>query len=78
MFGKVFVLWNDVSEKLFIIFKNVIKKFGEFVVISDLNFDIYVCEFFVFLGFFGCGKIMLMCMLVGFEMLIFGVIELVG
>lgn len=78
MFGKVFVLWNDVSERLFIIFKNVIKKFGEFVVISDLNFDIYVCEFFVLLGLFGCGKIMLMCMLVGFEILMLGVIELVG
>ena len=37
----VFAPWNDPDEKPLIQFKNVTKKFGEFVAIDDLTLDIY-------------------------------------
>ncbi len=76
--GKAFAPWNDASEKPLITFKNVTKKFGEFVAISDLNLDIYAREFFALLGPSGCGKTTLMRMLAGFETPTHGVIELAG
>lgn len=48
-------------------FKNVTKRFGEFVAVDNLNLDIYEREFFALLGPSGCGKTTLMRMLAGFE-----------
>lgn len=53
-------------------FKNFSKCWGSFVGVDDFNFMIVDKEFFVFLGFFGCGKIMMMCMIVGLEDVIEG------
>lgn len=63
----VFAPWNDPHQKPLIQFKNVTKRFGEFVAIDDLTLDIYAKEFFALLGPSGCGKTTLMRMLAGFE-----------
>ncbi|HAJ19932.1 MAG TPA: polyamine ABC transporter ATP-binding protein, partial [Rhodospirillaceae bacterium] len=63
----VFAPWNDPDEKPLIRFKNLTKKFGEFVAIDNLSLDIYAQEFFALLGPSGCGKTTMMRMLAGFE-----------
>jgi len=63
----VFAPWNDPDQKPLIQFKNVTKKFGEFVAIDNITIDIYRREFFALLGPSGCGKTTLMRMLAGFE-----------
>jgi putrescine transport system ATP-binding protein len=57
----------DKSEKPFIRFENVTKRFGDFVAVDNLTLDIYEKEFFSLLGPSGCGKTTLMRMLAGFE-----------
>lgn len=54
----------------------MIKSFGDVNVIKF--FDLYICdgEFIVFVGLLGCGKLMLFCMIVGFEDIISGCIEI--
>ena len=74
----VFAPWNDPQEKPLIRFKNVTKRFGDFVAIDDLTQDIYAKEFFALLGPSGCGKTTMMRMLAGFETLTEGTIELAG
>lgn len=74
----VFAPWNDPDEKPLIRFKNVTKKFGEFVAIDNLSLDIYAQEFFALLGPSGCGKTTMMRMLAGFETPTSGQIELAG
>ena len=74
----VFAPWNDPDENPLIRFKNVTKKFGEFVAIDDLSLDIYAQEFFALLGPSGCGKTTMMRMLAGFENPTAGRIELAG
>jgi putrescine transport system ATP-binding protein len=74
----VFAPWNDPDQKPLIQFKNVTKKFGEFVAIDDLTLDIYAQEFFALLGPSGCGKTTLMRMLAGFEEVTKGKILLDG
>ncbi len=59
--------WMDKSEKPFIRFENVTKRFGDFVAVNNLTLDIYEKEFFSLLGPSGCGKTTLMRMLAGFE-----------
>ncbi len=63
----VFAPWTDPDEKPLIQFKNVTKRFGDFVAIDNQSFDIYAQEFFALLGPSGCGKTTLMRMLAGFE-----------
>ncbi|MDK1374594.1 MULTISPECIES: sn-glycerol-3-phosphate ABC transporter ATP-binding protein UgpC [unclassified Sinorhizobium] len=48
-------------------FKNVSKKFGEFVAITDFNLEIRDKEFLVLLGPSGCGKTTTMRMVAGLE-----------
>jgi len=63
----VFTPWEDPAAKPLIEFRNVTKRFGEFVAIDDLTIDIYEREFFALLGPSGCGKTTMMRMLAGFE-----------
>ncbi len=62
-----FAPWNDPNAQPLIQFKNVTKRFGDFVAIDNLTIDIYEREFFALLGPSGCGKTTLMRMLAGFE-----------
>ncbi len=59
--------WEDPDHPPFIEFRNVTKKFGDFVAVDNLSLKIYEREFFALLGGSGCGKTTLMRMLAGFE-----------
>jgi putrescine transport system ATP-binding protein len=74
----LFEPWNDPSEKPLIQFKNVTKRFGDFIAIDDLTQDIYEKEFFALLGPSGCGKTTMMRMLGGFETPTSGTISIAG
>ncbi len=62
-----FAPWNDPSAKPFIEFRNVTRRFGDFVAVDDLTLTIYEREFFALLGPSGCGKTTLLRMIAGFE-----------
>ena len=78
MQSTAFAPWDDPDQKPLIRFRNVTKRFGEFVAIDDLTLDIFEQEFFALLGPSGCGKTTLMRMLGGFESPSEGRIELSG
>ncbi|WP_305988041.1 ABC transporter ATP-binding protein [Roseibium sp. MMSF_3544] len=59
--------WENTDHPPFIEFRNVTKKFGDFVAVKNLSLKIYEKEFFALLGGSGCGKTTLMRMLAGFE-----------
>jgi putrescine transport system ATP-binding protein len=62
-----FAPWNDPSSKPFIEFRDVTKRFGDFVAIDNVSLIIYEREFHALLGPSGCGKTTLMRMIAGFE-----------
>src|SRR5438477_749112 len=62
-----FAPWTDPASKPFIEFRNVSKRFGEFVAVDELSLVVYEREFFALLGPSGCGKTTLMRMVAGFE-----------
>ena len=64
---RTFAPWDDPTKKPFIEFRNVTKRFGDFVAVQNLTLKIYEREFFALLGPSGCGKTTLMRMLAGFE-----------
>ena len=64
---RTFAPWNDPTQKPFISFENVTKRFGEFTAVDDISLGIYEREFFALLGPSGCGKTTLMRMVAGFE-----------
>ncbi len=74
----VFAPWEDPQAKPLIQFRNVTKRFGDFVAIDNLTLDIYEREFFALLGPSGCGKTTMMRMLAGFEAPTSGEILLAG
>ncbi len=62
-----FAPWKDPAREPIVRFKNVVKRFGDFVAVKDCTLDIYEREFFALLGPSGCGKTTLLRMLAGFE-----------
>lgn len=42
------------------------------MVVDSIDFSIDEGDFFMFVGLFGCGKMMMFCCIVGFEMLMSG------
>jgi putrescine transport system ATP-binding protein len=62
-----FAPWNDPAARPFIEFRNVTKRFGDFIAVDHLSLKIYEREFFALLGPSGCGKTTLMRMVAGFE-----------
>lgn len=75
---EVFAPWADTDETPLIEFKQVTKRFDQFVAVDQIDLKIYHREFFALLGPSGCGKTTLMRMLAGFEQPSEGVITLAG
>ena len=57
---------------------HVVKRFGEFVAVDDVDFSIGQGEFFSMLGPSGCGKTTTLRMIAGFEQPTSGAIRLDG
>jgi putrescine transport system ATP-binding protein len=70
--------WRDPSAKPFVRIRNVTKKFGDVLAVSDVSLDIYKSELFCLLGGSGSGKSTLLRMLAGFETPTSGIIEIDG
>ena len=70
---------NDESTKdQFIRFRNVTKKFGDFIAVDGVDLDIRRGELFSILGGSGCGKTTLLRILAGLEKPTSGQIEIDG
>lgn len=54
------------------------KYYGDYYVLCGIDLIICEGEFFLLLGLFGCGKIMFLCIIVGFEDIIDGVVLIDG
>jgi putrescine transport system ATP-binding protein len=70
--------WRDPSAKPFVRIRNVTKKFGDVLAVSDVSLDIFKSELFCLLGGSGSGKSTLLRMLAGFESPTSGTIEIDG
>jgi putrescine transport system ATP-binding protein len=73
-----FAPWDDPTQKPFIQFKNIIKRFGDFTAVDGVSLDVYEKEFFALLGPSGCGKTTLLRMLAGFDLPTEGQVLLAG
>jgi len=54
-------------EKAIISFKNILKTFGDQIILDSLSFDIHEREFVTLLGPSGCGKTTILRLIAGFE-----------
>jgi molybdate transport system ATP-binding protein len=70
--------WRDPNAKPFVRIRNVTKKFGDVLAVSDVSLDIFKGELFCLLGGSGSGKSTLLRMLAGFEEPTAGTIEIDG
>ena len=61
-----------------IVFENVVKRFGDSVVVEKLNFSVEQGEFLAIMGSRGCGKTTTLRMLAGLEVPTEGEIRLNG
>ena len=61
-----------------VVFDNVVKRFGPFVAVKRMNFEINEGEFLAFMGPSGCGKTTTLRMLAGLEQPSEGDIRLAG
>ena len=62
-----FAPWDDPGARPFIEFRNVTKRFGDYMAVDAVSLGIYEREFFALLGPSGCGKTTLLRLLAGFE-----------
>ncbi|NNE21854.1 MAG: ABC transporter ATP-binding protein [Rhizobiales bacterium] len=65
------------SEPL-VVFENVVKRFGDFTAVQEMNLDIHEGEFLALMGPSGCGKTTTLRMLAGLEQPSEGEIRLAG
>lgn len=70
--------WREPGARPFISVRGVVKRFGDFTAVSDVDLDIYKGELFCLLGESGCGKSTLLRMLAGFEQPTSGTITIDG
>ncbi|MCC5966328.1 MAG: ABC transporter ATP-binding protein [Natronohydrobacter sp.] len=70
--------WRAKGTRPFISVKNIVKRFGDFTAVSNVDLDIYKGELFCLLGESGCGKSTLLRMLAGFEQPTSGTITIDG
>lgn len=77
-FRRNFAPWNNASERPFIRFDKVTKRYGAVTAVDALTLDIFEREFFALLGPSGCGKTTLMRVLAGFEEVSEGAVYLEG
>lgn len=86
MFLFIFKLVNKIKKEsvecimVEMVLKNVYKKYDnvENYFVIDFNLLIKDCEFIVFVGFFGCGKLIILWMIVGLEDIFEGELNIGG
>jgi putrescine transport system ATP-binding protein len=70
--------WLDPNEKPQIVIDGVVKSYGNFTAVDNINLQIYKGEIFALVGASGCGKTTLLRMLAGFARQSSGAISIDG